>query len=83
MRKKLLVVFLIFFFFLIVVNAQLKDTSPNVILILADDMGIGDVSLINEGRTSTPAINKLANEGLWFDRPILQHLYVPRPGLHF
>lgn len=50
------------------VQAQQKVTPLNIILILADDMGIGDVSLTNEGRTYTPAINKLANEGIWFDQ---------------
>jgi len=45
-----------------------KNHSPNVILILADDMGIGDVSMINEGRTHTPAINNLAKTGIWFSQ---------------
>jgi len=60
--------FLLVLFFHTAIQAQQDKTSPNVILILADDMGIGDVSLINEGRTHTPAINKLANEGIWFDQ---------------
>lgn len=40
----------------------------NVILILADDMCVGDVALFNGGRNRTPNIDKLIGEGLWFDR---------------
>ncbi|MFO7852741.1 MAG: arylsulfatase [Bacteroidota bacterium] len=68
MKKKLPFLFLLLFSFSIVVKAQQNNTSPNIILILADDMGIGDVSLINEGRTHTPAIDKLAGEGIWFNQ---------------
>lgn len=48
-------------------EVTLVNKNPNVILILADDMGIGDVSLFNDGRTHTPNINRLTNEGAWFD----------------
>jgi arylsulfatase A-like enzyme len=41
--------------------------KPNVVIILADDMGYGDVSSNNPfARTSTPAIDKLAREGIRF-----------------
>lgn len=43
-------------------------SPPNVILILADDMAYGDLSLINDGRTTTPSINQLARESVWFTR---------------
>ncbi|MEX0684607.1 MAG: arylsulfatase [Balneolales bacterium] len=42
-------------------------SKPNIVIILADDMGYGDVSSLNlEGRTQTPAIDKLVNEGINF-----------------
>ncbi|HBJ86887.1 MAG TPA: arylsulfatase [Verrucomicrobiales bacterium] len=41
---------------------------PNVIVILADDMGAGDVAAFNGGRNRTPNIDKLVSEGLWFER---------------
>ena len=45
---------------------QTPDDRPNVILILADDMGLGDVGKFNFGRTETPAIDRLADTGVWF-----------------
>ncbi len=41
---------------------------PNVIVILADDMAIGDISAFNKGITRTPTLDRLITEGLWFDR---------------
>ena len=41
---------------------------PNVIVILADDMAIGDIASFNKGITRTPTLDRLITEGLWFDR---------------
>ena len=45
-----------------------SETSfPNIIIILADDMGYGDISSLNENsKIQTPNIDKLANEGFTF-----------------
>ena len=43
---------------------QGQDRPPNVILILADDMGFGDVGAYNGGLSSTPAIDSLIDEGI-------------------
>ena len=41
--------------------------KPNVIYILADDMGYGDVSALNpEGKINTPGIDKMVAEGMYF-----------------
>ncbi len=40
---------------------------PNVILIVADDMAVGDVGAFNGGRTRTPSIDGLIAEGVWFN----------------
>ena len=37
---------------------------PNVVVVVADDMGYGDLGLFNEGRSSTPYLNALAGEGV-------------------
>jgi arylsulfatase A-like enzyme len=42
--------------------------KPNIVIILADDMGWGDLNLNGNERVSTPAINALANQSLSFDR---------------
>jgi len=44
-----------------------KTTRPNIVYILADDLGIGDVSAFNpDGKISTPHIDKLAARGMRF-----------------
>ncbi len=40
---------------------------PNVILILADDLAVGDIAAFNGGRNRTPAIDRLVAEGVWFN----------------
>lgn len=40
---------------------------PNVILILADDLGVGDLAVFNGGRTRTPNLDRLVREGVWFN----------------
>ncbi|UBM58697.1 arylsulfatase [Marinilongibacter aquaticus] len=41
--------------------------KPNILYILADDMGIGDVSLYNpDAKTQTPHIDQLGKEGMRF-----------------
>ncbi len=37
---------------------------PNVLVVVADDMGYGDFGLFNEGRSRTPHLNELARGGL-------------------
>lgn len=43
--------------------------SPNIILIMADDMGYGDFGCFSEGRCHTPAIDRLiAALDRWFEQ---------------
>ena len=47
-------------------SAEVKN-KPNIIFILADDMGIGDASCYNpESKIITPNIDRLAKEGMMF-----------------
>jgi arylsulfatase A-like enzyme len=43
-----------------------KADSPNVILVLVDDMGIGDLGLYGQKTLATPNLDKMAEEGMYF-----------------
>jgi arylsulfatase A-like enzyme len=47
-------------------TAGKKEPLPNIIYIYADDLGYGDVSCYGASRLSTPAIDRLAAQGLRF-----------------
>lgn len=59
-RKILLIIFLAFVEF---VQAQQK---PNIIYIMADDLGYGDLGCYGQQKIKTPNIDKLAAEGMRF-----------------
>ena len=48
-----------------IVHAQQK---PNILIIYTDDMGIGDLSCYNNGWSKTPNIDKLASQGIKFNK---------------
>lgn len=43
-----------------------KNAKPNVVVIIADDIGYGDLSCYGEKTIHTPHVEKLANEGVMF-----------------
>ncbi len=50
------------------IPAATPAAAPNVILILADDLALGDLASLNHGRTRTPHLDRLIASGVWFDR---------------
>ena len=59
--------FFIGLFLFIGLSVQAKDSLPNIILILADDMGYGDARCYNpKSINPTPSIDRLAREGMRF-----------------
>jgi arylsulfatase A-like enzyme len=44
-----------------------KIKSPNVIFILVDDMGFGDLSVCGQKKFTTPNIDRMAQEGMFFN----------------
>jgi len=46
--------------------ADKQSTKPNILLILADDLGYGDVGCYGATKVKTPNIDRLANEGRRF-----------------
>ena len=49
-------------------DAPAPATKPNVVLILCDDLGYGDVHCLNpqRGKIATPHIDRLAGQGMIF-----------------
>ena len=47
-------------------NRVLDKSKPNIIYILADDLGYGDLSSYGQEKFTTPNIDKLAKEGMLF-----------------
>ena len=45
-----------------------KQVRPNIILIMADDMGWGDMSYNGNPVQKTPHLDQMVNEGVRFDR---------------
>lgn len=49
-------------------SSQSTVKKPNIILILADDMGYGDISAFNGGLNSTPNLDKMVKESVYFSQ---------------
>jgi len=60
--------FTIFFFLLCMINlnAQKKITPPNILVILADDLGWADLSVYGSSFYETPNLDQLAKNGIKF-----------------
>ena len=58
----------------VMVRGQDQSAPPNIILIVADDMGYGDLSCYGQQAWSTPRIDELASQGARFT-----DFYVPTP----
>ncbi|MHC4207593.1 MAG: sulfatase-like hydrolase/transferase, partial [Planctomycetota bacterium] len=48
------------------INCQNTKKKPNIIYVLADDLGYGDLSLYGQDKFKTPNIDRLAIEGMNF-----------------
>ena len=65
-----IIVFLLFVLTLGIVaigaSTSAEDRPPNVVFILADDLGYGDLGCYGATHFKTPACDRLANEGMRF-----------------
>jgi arylsulfatase A-like enzyme len=57
--------------------ASERTTRPNIVIILADDQGWGDLSVNGNTNLSTPHIDSLARDGARFDRFFVQPVCSP------
>jgi arylsulfatase A-like enzyme len=58
-------------------TTSLAQTRPNVLLILTDDQGYGDLSLHGNPHVTTPNIDRFAKAGIQFDRFFVSPLCAP------
>ncbi|MCG6187240.1 sulfatase family protein [Maribellus maritimus] len=56
----------VFFLLLLFSCSNPSSKSPNIILIMADDLGYGDISCFGNETIQTPVLDKMASEGLRF-----------------
>ena len=57
---------LISFLFVCSCKHETSELSPNIVLIVADDLGYGDISCYGNSTTHTPNLDLLASEGIKF-----------------
>ena len=65
MKLKAILIFPLFFFFL---SFSEKKEKPNIIYILADDLGFGEVGINGQKLIETPNIDALAKSGIIFNQ---------------
>lgn len=59
--------FILFVFLFLTFKTEAQQTKPNIVYILCDDLGIGDVKTYNpQGEIATPHVDKLAETGIKF-----------------
>ncbi|MEN8118663.1 MAG: sulfatase-like hydrolase/transferase, partial [Bacteroidota bacterium] len=64
--RKLLIAAVLFTLFSCQKEQQLSNSQPNIIFILADDMSYYDLSCLGQKEFTTPNIDKLYEQGLFF-----------------
>ncbi len=67
-KAKIFVLIVLLIFFFSSCTQSNDATHPNIILILTDDKGWGDLSISGNANIETPNIDRLAETGVIFDR---------------
>jgi arylsulfatase A len=49
-------------------TSKAQQKKPNIILILADDLGVGDLGVYGQQKIKTPHLDRLAKDGLQFNQ---------------
>src|SRR5690625_7640580 len=78
MKKFQLLFFILLFLSPVSVFAQ--PDSPNIVIILADDLGYADVGVYGAPKIKTPNIDNLASEGMKFTQFYAENFCSPSRG---
>ena len=62
----LLIVITLIFFSCKTKEVDKSDMKPNIIFIMADDLGYGDLGCYGQTKIKTPNLDKMASEGMIF-----------------
>jgi len=73
-RKRSIITLLFLIIFISPSLLQAQSTQPNIVFILADDLGYGDLASYGHRHIKTPNLDKLADEGIK-----LTNFYSPSP----
>lgn len=72
-----LFIFFIFFFLILLINSVDADVNktdkPNIIMIVADDLGYNDVGFNGSLEIKTPNIDRIAQRGIVFTHGYVAH----------
>ncbi len=77
MKNKLFLSIAFSLFYLVSFSQKTKSVRPNIILIMADDIGFETISSYGSIDYQTPRIDKMAREGMRFDQCYSQPLCTP------
>ena len=67
MNKPVYLFLFLFIFFIISCHQNSESAAPNIIYVLADDLGFGDLGAFNqEGKIKTPHLDQIARQGMIF-----------------
>ena len=61
----------------------LRQQRPNILFIFSDDHDADAISVYNKTLISTPGIDRLAKEGMKFNKHFVQMPFVRRQGQQF
>lgn len=67
LKSKLLLPINLLLFLLAVVGCKDKTTMPNIILVMTDDQGYGDLSINGSPDVATPNVDRLASQSIRFN----------------
>ena len=70
-------IYVLCFLLIISCKSETPKESPNIILIMADDMGYESLSTYGSTSYTTPILDELASNGIKFDNCVAQPLCTP------